>query len=80
MTTETICALATPNGNASVGIIRISGPNAHTIAKAITRKELKSRFAHFTSFFDSNDEVIDQGIAIYFSAPNSFTGERYLNI
>jgi tRNA modification GTPase len=77
---ETICALATPGGNASVGIIRISGANALEIAKAVTHKSLSPRYAHFSEFFDHNNEVIDQGIAIYFPAPNSFTGEDVVEL
>ncbi len=69
-TSETICALATPSGNASVGIIRISGPRAQEVAQQVTNKNLKPRYAHFSQFFDDNDEVIDQGIAIYFPSPN----------
>ena len=79
-TTETICALATPNGNASVGIIRVSGPHARDIAKQITHIELIPRYAHFTSFFDYEDVTIDQGIAIFFPAPHSFTGEDVVEI
>jgi tRNA modification GTPase len=77
---ETICALATPSGNASVGIIRISGPSALEIAKVVTHKTLAPRYAHFSQFFDQNDDVIDQGIAIYFPAPNSFTGEDVVEL
>jgi tRNA modification GTPase len=79
-TTETICALATPSGNASVGIIRLSGPQALEIAKVVTHKTLTARYAHFSAFFDHNDDVIDQGIAIYFPAPNSFTGEDVVEL
>jgi tRNA modification GTPase len=79
-TAETICALATPGGHASVGIIRLSGPRALEIAKVITHKSLTPRYAHFSEFFDHNDEVIDQGIAIYFPAPNSFTGEDVVEL
>lgn len=77
---ETICALATPSGNASVGIIRLSGPQALAIATAVTHKTLTARYAHFSEFFDHNEEVIDQGIAIYFPAPNSFTGEDVVEL
>ena len=79
-TTETICALATPAGNASVGIIRISGPGAHSIAKQVTHIDLTPRYAHFTSFHDQNDVVIDQGVSLYFSAPHSFTGEDVVEL
>ena len=77
---ETICALATPSGNASVGIVRISGPAALSIAKVLTQKSLKPRYAHFSSFFDQNKEAIDNGIAIYFPAPSSFTGEDVVEL
>lgn len=76
VTTETICALATSNGNASVAVIRLSGQEALSIAQLITRKTLKPRFAHFTEYFDENDQVIDQGLTIYFNSPHSFTGEE----
>ena len=79
-TSETICALATPGGNASVGIIRISGSRALEIAKQATHKNLTPRYAHFSQFFDDNNDVIDQGIAIYFPAPNSFTGEDVVEL
>ena len=79
-TTETICALATPGGNAGVAIIRISGPQALSVAKALTKKQLTPRYAHFSSFFDQDNDVIDQGIAIYFPAPNSFTGEDVVEL
>ncbi|MDW3095946.1 MAG: tRNA uridine-5-carboxymethylaminomethyl(34) synthesis GTPase MnmE [Gammaproteobacteria bacterium] len=77
---ETICALATPSGNASVGVIRISGQCALEIAKRVTHKNLRPRYAHFSQFFDEKDDVVDQGIAIYFPAPNSFTGEDVVEI
>ncbi len=79
-TSETICALATPTGNASVGIIRISGPKALEIATSITQKTLSPRYAHFSHFYDDNGDVVDQGIAIYFPAPNSFTGEDVVEL
>ena len=79
-TSETICALATPNGNASVGIIRISGPNAYSIASQVTRKKLLPRYAHFSSFYDDSDAILDQGIALYFPAPYSFTGEDVVEL
>ena len=80
METDTICALATANGNASIAVIRISGPQAKQIAKQISHQDLKPRCAHFASFFDQDNEVIDQGVAIYFPAPNSFTGEEVVEL
>lgn len=78
--TETICALATSSGNASVAIIRLSGPKSLSIAQQLTNKSLKPRYAHLASFYDENNRVIDQGIAIYFPAPHSFTGEDVVEL
>lgn len=74
-TTETICALATPQGQAGVAVIRLSGSNALAIAKKITRLQLTPRYAHTSNFYDQDGEVIDQGITLYFVAPKSFTGD-----
>lgn len=73
--TDTIVAQATPPGRGGVGIIRVSGPKALDVAKALLNVELTPRVATYTGFHDANQEVIDQGIALYFKAPHSFTGE-----
>ena len=75
---ETITAIATPSGRGGVGIVRVSGPLCRPIAKNILGFEPKIRHAHYASFIDSAQEVIDQGIALFFQAPNSFTGEDVL--
>jgi tRNA modification GTPase len=72
---DTIVAIATPPGYGGVGILRISGPLAPTILKKITGKMPQARYAEYLSFKDSNHQVIDMGIVLYFPAPNSFTGE-----
>lgn len=72
---DTICAIATPRGIGGVGIIRVSGPLVKNIAASISGEIPKPRFAHFSTFLNKNKEVIDQGISLYFPAPNSFTGE-----
>lgn len=77
---ETITAIATPAGRGGVGIVRASGPLCLTIAKNILSVEPKIRHAHYAHFFDSQGEVIDQGIALFFKAPNSFTGEDVLEL
>ena len=78
--TDTIAAVATARGNGPVGIIRLSGPGALTIAQAITGSELKARFAHYASFTDSTGSKLDTGIALYFPGPNSFTGEDVVEL
>lgn len=76
---DTICAVATPPGRGGVGIVRVSGPKSREIAAKILKIEPKVRFAHYGSFY-SKDNVIDQGIALYFASPNSFTGEDVLEL
>ncbi|WP_298624478.1 tRNA uridine-5-carboxymethylaminomethyl(34) synthesis GTPase MnmE [uncultured Legionella sp.] len=81
MSEDTIVAIATPPGKGGVGIIRLSGPQAYSIAFQLNaNKDLKPRLATYCSFFNSNSELIDQGIMIYFKAPNSFTGENVVEI
>ncbi len=72
---DTIAAIATPPGRGGVGIVRLSGPKALVIAQQITRIELLPRQAHFVKFYDQHDSVLDEGIAIFFAGPHSFTGE-----
>lgn len=76
MSTDTIVAIATPPGRGGVGIIRLSGPNAPSIALLLNGgKKLSVRLATYCCFYKSDNELLDQGLAIYFKAPNSFTGE-----
>ncbi len=77
-TTDTIVALATPPGKGGVGIVRVSGPAVNQIAQTILGTLPNHRVAKYLKFKDSKDEVIDQGLAIRFEAPNSFTGEDVL--
>jgi len=76
MSSDTIAAIATSYGIGSIAIVRISGKNALTIAKKISKKEnLIPRYATLASLYDKNSEFIDRSIIIYFKAPKSFTGE-----
>ncbi|WP_394173048.1 tRNA uridine-5-carboxymethylaminomethyl(34) synthesis GTPase MnmE [Thalassotalea litorea] len=77
---ETIAAQATPPGRGGVGIIRVSGPLASHAAEQLLGKVPKTRYAEYLSFFDKNQDVIDQGIALFFKGPNSFTGEDVLEL
>lgn len=72
---DTITALATASGRAGVGIIRLSGPHALPIAEKILHFTPKNRHAHYCDFYDQNGQRLDQGIALYFKSPHSFTGE-----
>ncbi|HHO65523.1 MAG TPA: tRNA uridine-5-carboxymethylaminomethyl(34) synthesis GTPase MnmE [Epsilonproteobacteria bacterium] len=74
---NTITAIATAHGVASISIIRISGKGALQIAQTISQKEtITPRYAHLVSLYNQENALIDQAIMIYFSAPNSFTGEE----
>ncbi|MGF1742646.1 tRNA uridine-5-carboxymethylaminomethyl(34) synthesis GTPase MnmE [Vibrio profundum] len=80
MTTETIVAQATATGRGGVGIIRVSGPKAQHVAQELTGSSLKPRYAKYLAFLDQNGSTIDQGIALYFPNPHSFTGEDVLEL
>ena len=72
---ETICAIASAIGQSGIGIIRVSGPLARSISKQILHTDIKPRYAYYGAFYGNDNSIIDKGVAILFSAPNSFTGE-----
>jgi tRNA modification GTPase len=72
---DTIVALATPPGRGGVGIVRLSGRDALLIAQQVVKQTLSPRHATYLDFYLDDSSVIDQGIALYFKAPHSFTGE-----
>lgn len=80
MTTDTIVAQATAPGRGGVGIIRVSGPKANQVALEVTGKTLKPRYAEYLPFKSEDGTVLDQGIALYFPNPHSFTGEDVLEL
>ncbi|EDP57462.1 tRNA uridine-5-carboxymethylaminomethyl(34) synthesis GTPase MnmE [Vibrio sp. AND4] len=80
MTTDTIVAQATAPGRGGVGIIRVSGPKANQVALEVTGKKLKPRYAEYLPFQAGDGTVLDQGIALYFPNPHSFTGEDVLEL
>ena len=77
---ETIAAVATAQGRGGVGIVRVSGPLAGPMSKAICRRDLQPRYAHYGAFFADGEQVLDEGLALYFPGPNSFTGEDVLEL
>lgn len=78
--TDTIAAVATAPGRGGVGIIRVSGRGACDIAQAITGKSLTPRQAHYLPFYNAEQQELDQGIALLFKGPHSFTGEDVLEL
>ncbi|MBU0592704.1 MAG: tRNA uridine-5-carboxymethylaminomethyl(34) synthesis GTPase MnmE [Gammaproteobacteria bacterium] len=77
---DTIAAVATAPGRGGIGVVRISGYGLEDVANAIVGKPLRPRFASLSNFYDQDGSVIDQGIALYFPAPHSFTGEDVLEL
>ena len=79
-TIETIVAIATPPGKGGVGVIRLSGPNALALGKAMIGRDLPQRQAVFAHFKDVQQQTVDSGLAIFFKGPKSFTGEDVVEI
>jgi len=79
-TSDTIIAQATPTGRGGVGILRISGRAARDVAQAVLGKLPKPRYADYLPFQDADGSTLDQGIALWFPGPNSFTGEDVLEL
>lgn len=77
---ETIVAQATAPGRGGIGILRVSGSLATEVAQAVLGKCPKPRMADYLPFKDDDGTVLDQGIALYFKSPNSFTGEDVLEL
>ena len=77
---DSIAAIATPAGRGGIGIVRVSGPAVPTIAKRLIGGLPTPRHATHASFRDPRGELIDEGIALYFPAPHSYTGEAVLEL
>ncbi len=80
MAQETICALATPPGRGGVAVIRVSGPAVPELAQAVAGRLPEPRRATLARFRDAEGGVLDEGLLLYFPAPNSFTGEPVLEL
>ena len=80
LTTDTIAALATAPGKSGICVVRVSGPEAASIATSILTFAPTPRTAHLSKFKDANNDTIDEGIALFFKGPASFTGEDVLEL
>jgi tRNA modification GTPase len=78
--TDTIVAIATAPGAGGVGVVRLSGPHALSIGEIICATALSPRRAHYARFRDATGETIDDGIALHFAAPASYTGEDVVEL
>ncbi len=77
---DTIAAIATPLGRGGVGVVRVSGKNLQQITQEILGFFPKNRHASLSNFKDENGLIIDQGIAVFYSSPHSYTGEDVLEL
>jgi tRNA modification GTPase len=77
---DTIAAIASPAGRGAVGVIRVSGPLVPQIATGILGSLPAPRQARFSSFLDAQGKSVDEGLALYFPAPASYTGEHVLEL
>ncbi len=77
---ETIAAIATGPGAGGIGIVRLSGCNAHAISTTLIGRKPKPRYAHYCTFTEEDGSVLDRGLLLYFPAPHSFTGEDVVEL
>ena len=77
---DTIAAIATAPGRAGIGVVRVSGPAVLNIAAAVVDRKLQARVATLCDFLDAKSAILDRGIAIFYSAPHSYTGEDVLEL
>jgi len=77
---DPILAIATASGRAAVGIVRVSGRDLRPLVQALFGSSLTPRQAHYLPFTDAQGQRLEQGLALYFPAPHSFTGEDVLEL
>lgn len=77
---DVIAAIATAPGRAAVGVVRISGADLAPLARTITGRDLSPRVATLAPFLDRSGGAIDRGIALFYSAPRSYTGEDVIEL
>ena len=77
---DPIAAIATAPGRGAVGIVRVSGRGLDSLTEALTGRRLKPREASYGAFRDTDGSPIDHGLALFFPAPHSFTGEDVLEL
>lgn len=81
-TTDTIVAIATPPGRGALGVVRLSGPDAHAIVRRLVRRQapLRARRATLSTLRSATDMPVDQVVLTYFPSPASYTGDDVVEI
>jgi tRNA modification GTPase len=79
-TVDTIAAVATPPGRGGIGVLRVSGPATTKLAHGVLNRVPQPRLATYAMFRDARGAPIDRGLALYFPAPHSYTGEDVLEL
>jgi tRNA modification GTPase len=77
---DTIAAIATPSGRGAIGVVRVSGPGVPAMLEPIVGRGLAPRVASLATFRGAHSEELDQGLALYFPAPHSYTGDAVLEL
>jgi len=77
---DVIAAIATPPGRGGIGVVRVSGPDVSRVIDGVVGHALQPRVATLANFLDARGEVLDQGLALWFPAPASYTGEAVLEL
>ncbi len=78
--TDVIAAIATPPGRGGIGVVRVSGPDVSRVIDGVIGRALQPRLATLARFLDARGDVLDQGLALWFPAPASYTGEAVLEL
>src|SRR5258708_12799972 len=77
---DTIAAIATSPGRAGIGVVRVSGTAVRSIATFVLGRSLQVRVATLCDFLAADSTILDRGIAIFYSAPHSYTGEDVIEL
>ncbi len=78
--TDPIVAIATAPGRGGIGVLRLSGPDLADYARRLFGRALRPRHAHYLPFKDRHGETMDEGLALFFPGPHSYTGEDVLEL
>src|SRR5690606_31418489 len=80
LNSDPIAAIATAPGRGGIGIVRVSGPQLEPLITKLFNTTLTPRHAHYLPFNDAEGQAIDEGLALYFKGPHSYTGEDVLEL